>query len=257
MSDITSVFDEESVVVEGTEDEKKKKLKKDLNKKIRDSLIKDINEDPGLADRLHALSKSVTVENTLGYEDDGGLVHDKSASAAQGKRVLPSTSSVVGYRVKNTGTEPIEYQDTAYKKNAEGIYEGTTVQRVLNPGATADMTRETLALMSLRPEISNVLANGIVKMSVPVDSNVKAALKKAHFQFNDDLGISVHDDGVKISIGGPGAIKEEFTEVFGFYNNPVEKSTKDTRGTSDKKKLTAQALTAHYMWKMINSDGQM
>ena len=222
---------------------------------MKASLRQTMHEDPSYAKRLHSLSDKIEVVNSLGFGDSGNIVVDR-AKSTKDERALTTTSVIVGYRVRNIGDTPITYQTEVYTQNAEGKFVGEKVEKVIAPGATADLTRQYMTMLCAIPEISFTLANGKVirgsgKSSAKGD--VKAELEAYYFSFDKNLGRQINADEVKLNVGekvgDKWQVKAEFVEAFGYLNNAPER----TRGArkADGPKITSSDLAANFVMQML------
>ena len=229
---------------------------------MKDAMKQRIESDPDYLKRLRKLSNSVEVVNSLGFGDSGNIIVDRMKTTKD-NRVLASTSTIVGYRVQNVGTEPIKYITESWVKDESGKYVPTKTEKVMAPGATADLTRQYMTMFCAQPEISFQLKNGkVIKGSGSKgDKGVKAELASYYFAFAKDADGNkkqVNDDDVKLNVGvkndeGKWVVKPEFEEAFGFLNNAHEaaKSGKRSKGSE----FNAQDIAANYVFKMIQDSG--
>jgi hypothetical protein len=231
--------------------------KKEKIRKMKESLRETLTTDASFTSRIHTLSQSIEVVNTLGCGKNGNIVVDKKASSAD-NRVLKPTSAICGYRLKNIGSAPIEYTTEEYTKDETGKFVGSVVTKTWAPGTTIDLTRQYTTMLCSIPEISFVLANGKI-----VASSRKAAKKGAtlrdelssyYFSFdkNGEDGPQVNDDEVKISVDDAnGKVKPEFEATFGFLNNPKEGRVRAAKG----QKFSTQDMAANYIQKLLKEQG--
>lgn len=240
MESLQETFAAETVATVEAKDEKKefvKGLKADLQTKLA--------QDPDFVQRLRSLSESVEVVATLGYGTGGNIVVDKTSP----ERKLKSTTSIVGYEVKNIGSEPITYQTEVWAKGEDGKYVAEVVEATLAAGETAALTRKYMTLLCARPEISFTLANGKIISNLKKDRQVDEMLNSFYFQFNN--GVAVNDDKVKkaidIDVDGARVVKDEYVATFGYLNNPKEKKVKAAKG----QKLSIQDMMANYVNQLV------
>ena len=236
---------------------------------MKEALKETILTDPEFDKKLGRLSDSIKVINTLGFGDGGNIVVDKSKpveidpETGKEKKPLLTTSKTIGYRVQNIGDEPIKYQTEVWTKGEDGKYVSTKTEKVLEPGETADLSRQYMTVLCSIPEISFQLANGkIIKgSSKRAEESTKAFLEAHYFRFDkDEDGVQkqVNDDDVKLNVGerdeatGKWVVKPEFEETFGYLNNPI-KSTSSKKAAG--RKYSAQDLAANYVRKMIEKQG--
>ena len=239
-----------------TQDAKKEKIAA-----MKESLRQTVASDPTFMDRLRRLSSSVQVVNSLGFGDSGNIIVDKGASTKDDRK-LAVTSAIVGYRIANVGEEPIKYTTEVWAQDESGKYVPTRSEKVLVPGATADLTRQYMTMFCAQPEISFSLLNGkIIKGSGSKgDKGIKAELESYYFSFNkDENGTkkNVNDDDVKLNVGekvgDKWVVKAEFVETFGFLNNPKETGRAGRRAGSGER-FSAQDVAANYVCKMLQNE---
>lgn len=227
---------------------------------MKESLRQTVATDSTYMDRLRRWSGSIQVVNSLGFGDSGNIVVDKSASTKDNRK-LAVTSAIVGYRIANVGDEPIKYVTEIWAPDESGKFVATKQERVLTPGATADLTRQYMTMFCSQPEISFTLKNGkIIKGSGSKgDKGVKAELESFYFSFNkeeDGSKKQINDDEIKLNVaekvGDVWKVKAEFEETFGYLNNAKEggRGTRQKSGSS----FTAQDVAANYIYKMLQQD---
>lgn len=224
---------------------------------MKEAIKTTISEDPTFVQKLRSLSDSIEVVNTLGFGDSGNIVVDRTKTD---ERSLAVTSAIVGYRVRNLGSEPIKYTTEIYAQDETGKYVGTKQEMFLAPGATADLTRQYMTMLAAIPEISFQLANGkIIRGSgAKGEKSLKAELEAYYFSFNKDengVKLQVNDDSVKLNVGekvnGKWVVKPEFVETFGFLNNPKEGRRGGRKSSGEK--YNAQDMAANYINRLIKS----
>lgn len=222
---------------------------------MKKSLKETINSDPTFTQRLHSLSGSLEVVKSLGFGENGNIVVDHTKTDAE-NRALTTTSAIIGYRVRNIGSEPIKYVTEEYSQGEDGKYVGAKVEKFLNPGETADLNRQYMTMLCAIPEISFTLANGkVIRGSGRLDGkDMKAELEAYYFTFNKDLGLQVNSDAVKLQIGekvgDKWQVKPEFVAAFGYLNNAPEKA-RAGRKSEGGAKYTASDLAANYVMQML------
>jgi hypothetical protein len=231
--------------------------KKEKIKKMKESLKETLSTDASFASRIHTLSQSIEVVNTLGYGKGGNIVVDKKASSAD-NRVLKPTSAICGYRLKNIGDTPIEYTTEEYTQDETGKFVGSVVTKSWAPGTTIDLTRQYTTMLCSIPEISFVLANGKIVASSRKASkkgtSLKDELASYYFSFdkNGEDGPQVNDDEVKLSVDDAnGKVKAEFVATFGYLNNPKEGRVRAAKG----QKFSTQDMAANYIQKLLKEQG--
>ena len=210
--------------------------------------------DPTFVKRLHTLSSSLKVVNSLGYGDGGNIVVDKTAPVGEdGKRKLKATSKVVGYMIANIGEEAISYLTEDWAKDPEtGEYKATEVTKNLAPGEKVSITRKYMTMLCAQPEISFTLANGIIVASSKKNfRDLDEELSSYYFKFSQDENgntIQINDDEVKLSVDVDGVVTPEFEQTFGFLNNPKKKKAPRERA---KTKASVQDLVANYVNNLV------
>ena len=212
---------------------------------MKASLKETVQTSPDFASKLRRLSNSIKVVNTLGYGKGGNIVVDKASP----ERKLKSTSAIVGYEVKNIGTEPITYQTEVWAMGADGKYEAQPVEATLGAGETCVLTRKFMTILCSRPEISFTLANGKIISNLKKGKSTEELLNSFYFQFSDDT--PVNDDRVKKAVDedvdGQRVIKAEYVAAFGYLNNPKEKAAKRVKAA----KVTVQDMMANYVSTLL------
>lgn len=223
---------------------------------MKQSLKETISSDPTFMERIHSLSQAIEVVNSLGFGDNGNIIVDKTKSSKD-NRVLTTTSVIVGYRVRNIGDAPVPYTTEVWAQNAEGVYEPQKVEKVMAPGAYADLTRQYMTMFCAQPEISFQLANGKVIRGAGNKASrgdIKAELEAYYFSFDKDAGLQINSDEVKLNVGEKGAdgkwvVRPEFVETFGYLNNaPVKAGRARKEGGQ---KFNASDLAANYVMQML------
>lgn len=245
---------EDGFDTEQTSEQDKKERAKVMRMEFEDALL----ADPEMSNKLRSLSDSVQVENSLGFGDKGNIIVDKTKE----ERNLIETSQIVGYRVKNIGSQPIKYQTEEWKLGEDGLYESTKVEKELAPGGVADLTRKYMTIFCARPEISFTLANGkIIKGSgAKTAKTFDSELESYYFRFNkDENGVQkqINDDDVKLNVGkkvgDEWVVKSKFVSTFGYLNNPATDNKGERR--SSKEKYTRQDMEANLINKLIEEAG--
>lgn len=243
-----------------------KDAKKAKIAQMKEDLHATIAEDPTYVSRLRLLSDTLEVVNTLGFGENGNIVVDKTKTE-DGRSLIP-TSQIVGYRVRNNGSEELKYKTEVWAKGEDGVWTATKTEAVLAPGATADLTRQYMTMLCAIPEISFQLANGKISKGSGASKgtkDIKAELESYYFSFSkDENGVrpSVNADEVKINVGVKGAdgqwtVRDEFAAVFGFLNNPKStgKGGRRTKGTGSS--FNAQDLVANHVARMLAASENM
>lgn len=231
---------------------------------MKQALKTAMEQDPTLASKFRTASDTIEVVNTLGYGDGGNIVVDKAAkqnAAAKGAedRKLVPTSKIVGYKVRNCGTEPISYDAEIWTKGADGIYTSSTETRTMQPGQVVNMTRVTLTLLTCRPEFDFTLRNGkIVSSSASSKAgkgDIQAELARYYFSFNSEEKKEVNGDDVKLRIDDGGTVLPEYAEVFGFLNNPKPSKKASRKGAGSN--VTVQDMAANYVRMLLEKQGSL
>jgi len=224
---------------------------------MKAALKETVQTDPDFYAKLHRLSNSFRVINTLGAGRGDNIVVDKEAITEENKRPLRPASKTVGYKLQNIGEESVEYTTEEYTKDETGKWVGTVVNRVIAPGETICLTRQYMTMFCAQPEISFTLENGkiIGTSSKKQAKSLKEELSNHYFRFSKDENgatIQVNDDEVKLAVDDEnGVVKPEYEKVFGFLNNPKETKTSRVKG----QKFTTQDMIANYIHKMIQGNG--
>ena len=148
------------------------------------------------------------------------------------KKVLTSTTPIIGYRIKYTGNEPVEtFRITATDDH-------TMVPFTINPGQTVCLNRAELAILGSKPEVGCTFANGKLEAGSKraFDNNYKF-LNSNYFAFNptaDGNGPQVHGPDIKRPV-------TDFVsgDDLGIYFIPsmLTQSTKSTHQQESIKKL--------------------
>lgn len=229
--------------------------KNEMKQALKHALL----DDKTMASRMHTLSESLEVVNSLGYGDKGNIVVDKVKSV-DGARVLKSISPCIGYRVRNCGTTPIPYDTEVWTKGEDGRWVGQQVSKVLAPGETADLPRQFMTMLAAQPEFSFKLKNGRISRGSGTKGSkgdLKAELEAHYFAFNREAaedGKEVNSDEVKLNVGvkdaeGNWSVKPEFAETFGYLENASEKSRGGRK--SEGPKYTSGDVAANWINQMI------
>jgi hypothetical protein len=236
----------------------------------------DVQADPTLGDRANAYSNSITIVNSLVYKDTGSLVQkeagkvlrneDGSPMKIQGKdgklktakegRQVETAPKVVGYVIKNTGSDAITIQDVKYAKNEAGEYVATPYTLTLAPEDEAPLNKVQFALLGISPECSLKFANGTLKVKQPKGTVTSDYLEKCYFSFTG--ATSVHDDDVVKHIadktGDEWVIKPEYIAEFGYLlNKPAPKAARVKGASAGVKK---EAAIAHDILSKYNQFAQ-
>lgn len=235
-------------------DKEKKSARREQLAQLKEAYRETLEADEELRARRKAYSQFVSVVNTFGFGDKGNVIVDPTKTSSRG---LTEVSKIVGYRIKNEGTVPINYRTEEYVKGADGLYVGTPVTKVLAPGGTADLTRQYMTMFCAEIEIAFELKNGIlVKGSgSKASKDLKSKMEAMHFRFNSDANMAVNDDDIKINIGekikDTWVVKKEYVKTFGFLNNPKQK----TGRKGSKGDFSSQELSAFYIRQLLEEEG--
>ena len=241
---------------------KRKAKKEDMQAKV-EAFQKKVS-DPEFAKRLKKFSGAVSVINTLGYGENGGLILDKKT----GNKV--PTPKIVGYKLQNISTDiEIPYITEEYEpqKAEDGSvrWVGKKVDKVLKPGETIELTRKYMTFFCSMPEISFELANGKIIRGSANAHTVDEVMEAHYFAFSDSSN-KVNSDSIKINIGKKvksangttgWVVKPEYEKAFGFLNNNSTGKTAKKSGGSTKKSYSAQDVNANYIYELFSTKGKM
>ena len=257
-------LNEQSAVEVKTGDAEKKAKQAQKTAQMNDLLKDTIKNDPTFVAKLKSLSTNLAVVKSLGFGDSGNIVLDKENSTKDDRKVIP-TSAIVGYRVQNTGSEPVKYLTEEFTKNAEGVFVGNKVEKVLAPGAAADFTRKYMTIFASMPEVSFTFANGaIVRGAASVKpGDLDGELEAYYFSFADKE-IKVNSDEIKLNVGqkvkseegtDKWIVKPDFEAVFGYLNNA--KAAKKGGRTKSENKFTTRDASANYINRLLKGQGTL
>lgn len=254
MEDVFNKAGQAEVPVQTDNEERAKKTEK-LNQ-MKEVFKSTVESDPTFVQKLHTLSNSLKVVNSLGYGDNGNIVVDKSAPKGEdGKRKLKATSKVVGYILANIGEEAISYTTEDWVKGEDGEYHGTEVTKSLAPGDKVAITRKYMTRLCAQPEISFTLSNGIiVASSKKTFKDLDEELSSYYFKpvaAEGEEAVQVNDDEFKISVDVDGVVTPEYEATFGYLNNPKKK--RDSKSRS-KQRASVQDLVANYVNNLIQQN---
>jgi hypothetical protein len=252
--------------VKATEEAKKEEKKKsnsELNAYYSAELTKTIQEDPDFEQKICTLSKSVQINYTLGYGDEGNIIADSKAPEGTARKdVLKKTSYIVGYELQNIGNEPISYQTETYAQNDSGEWVGTQVTLTAKPGEKFNLTRKYMTLFGIRPEVSFTFANGKMKKSSANTSkmSIDKVLESYYFSF-DDPTIRVNSDEVKLAVADKVGekqwiVKTEYEAVFGYLNNAPASKARRTSGGKESV-FTKPVCVANALRRALQEQGKM
>lgn len=256
----TNVFDTitESVETPVTPAAENKSAKRDQTNAMKLAFQKALADDPTLNQRLHRLSDSLEVINSLSYGENGNIIVDKARTAAEGKRVLAPVSKILGYRVKNVGSEPIPYTTEEWTKDESGRWVGKKVEKVMQPGDVADLSRQYMTMLAAQPEFSFRLKNGRISRGSGAKASrgdAKAELEAHYFAFSKEAaeaGMEINSDEVKLNVGtkngdGKWTVKPEFAATFGYLENTATK----TRRSAEDRKYTSGDVAANWVRQLM------
>lgn len=220
---------------------------------LKSALQATLAKDKDFASHVKTLSGAVRVVNSLGFGATGNIVVDKTNTT---ERAVVPTSTIVGYRIENIGSEAIPYKTCTCTKGADGLFSAEPIDAVLQPGATADLTRQYMTMFCATPEISFVLANGRLCKNnrAKAANSTKATLEAFFFKFDKEENRQINDDDVKLRIAdeagkGHWVVKPEYEATFGELNNPTEKE-KPARAKSGPT-YDATVAAANYVYTVI------
>lgn len=98
---------------------------------------------------------------------------------AANPRSLAPTQSVIGYKVKNIGSQPIPVT------RMTATPDHFTSQASLNPGQSMCLSRAEMAILASKPEIGCTFANGkLVNASYRTNATLYEFLTRCYFNFN-------------------------------------------------------------------------
>lgn len=146
-----------------------------------------------------AENKIVIDEAKAAYKESISKVKEDLCNATfVPKKVLGTTSAVIGYKIEYTGPVPIRIERITADESH------TRIPYTIQPNSTICLSRAEMTLMCSRPEISFLLANGkIVESSKKRNKTEYEALHSKYFSFNKTAGgesLLVNDADVKIPI---------------------------------------------------------
>jgi len=249
----------------GAEVVKKEKKTNPVMEQAKAAFEAKVTADPSYRESIRTRSNDLEVTRSLAFSDKGGIVLDKAngpVTTKSGKErdgaVVP-TAGIVGYTVKNIGTEPIAYDTVACHKDENGLYVEEVVHRVLNAGQSADLPKQYFTALCARPEFSLKISNGeLKKSSKKANKTLADELKSWYFKGD---GIAVNDDNFKVNIstetvGADGTtkwvVKPEYVETFGTLENPKVKAASAPR--AKKETYEKKDIAAFYLQELMKKE---
>lgn len=226
-----------------------------------EKFVAKLKADPTLKETLRSLSDSLMVVNSLAFSDDGSIVVDPTKQVGEdGKRPLIKTSKIVGYRIKNVGTEPINYTVAQCMKDADGVWKESQVEKTLNPDDTAEIPKKYLTMLTSDPRFSFQLQNGFMKKSSKNNpaGSIDEELESWYFKPADE-DIKVNADSFKVNIGQEvvdgestkWVVLPEFESVFGYLNNSNKKEK--VRAKKEKVSVSSRDAAANYIQELLKN----
>lgn len=262
---IKDILDGEDVATTPADDAKKARRAM-AKQKLQNALNETLKKNPEFRSFAASKASSLEVVHALGHGDSGNLIQGANKTKVKDDgttvRDLVATSAIVGYEVRNIGTEPIPYKTAVCKKGPDGIWTENVVDAVMQPGQSVYLTRQYMTMLTAAPQFSFHLANGKVQKGSGASKDtksVRAQLESYYFSFNKDTGKYVNDDDVKLNVSAKGddgkwVVKPEFEEAFGYLNNPT--SVAKTRTPKEKNTLDGTTITANYVFTQLLGGGQ-
>lgn len=254
------------VTAENDKAAQKKAAAKERLKRAREAYEAELQANPDIAKRLHALSGAVTVAASLGWSDSGSIIQ-KTKKTETADRTLQSVSGIVGYVITNNGSVAIPYTTEEFKKGADGIWVGTQVSKKLAPKGTANLSRKYMTIFASQPEISMEFANGAMTRSSRSNDNNSVDGELAAYYFNPapETGIVVNSDEFKRQIGRKvkqgdkevWVVKDEYAADFGGLNNPKPSGRGEGKAKTAENNSKAHDLTAALIRQMLAKENQM
>lgn len=231
---------------------------------IRNAYIEELSQNPEIKEREGIYSDSIEVVNTLGYGKGGNIIVDKvnSKKDENGRitkdgRVIIPTPKIVGYVLKNIGSETIPYKTEVYTQNEQGVYVGEVVEKQFAPGETIQLNRKWMTAFCASVEIAFKLANGkmVESSKKSKTNNPDEKLSAYYFTFDKEIGSDVNNDEIKLSIGTDRKIAPEYLETFGYLAN--EPQAKERASRKNGEGVGVSAMAASYIRKLIRESGQI
>lgn len=208
-------------------------------------------------------SKSGNIELVapLGYTDSGSIVNGNKLKNADGtpkigkdgKPVYEKLVSprIVGYAIKNIGSEPIQYEGTVCVFE-DGVYKKTAVAKTLNPGETVALRKADITRLISREEYNLKVSNAVLNSAGAAKAqDVEALLNAYSFAYTDET-IKVPDQiqpvGDKVG-DDEWVVKPEYKETFGFLENPTAPKARKARSSAPA--ADTQTLNANYIQRVL------
>lgn len=244
-----------------------------------------VQNDPTYLEVKNSLSDGIVITKVLGFGDSGNIkrgedipavdkegnpILDEDGKQVMKRNLIPIPENV-GYIVQNNTKQELQYTIEEYAQNADGVWVGTPVTKVLAPGASAPFSRKWLTLFASQAAISNKFANGrLTRSSARIKGNLtakeayEAELEAYYVQFTEE-GLTVNDDSLKEQIGKKvkgqdgkpmWVVKAEYASIFGYLNNVPEKKTGGRKGAS-KPPVDSADVYANYINKLAKEMGYL
>lgn len=226
-----------------TEEEAKKKARNAATKAAaaatKAAYTKRITDDPNFKEECGAEKGNLEVTKCLGFGNKGLIEKVKADEATGTKRQVQSgLPEIVGYRVKNIGTQAYRYTTETWTQNEAGVFEKASVEKTLAPGAEADMCKVTFFNFLKQTQFGLATSNGqAVIKGTAAAKTLREIFKSAYFKFNADTNLNVHDDAIGEPIGpkeDTSVIYPQFLEEFGFLLNKPASKKKSAGGKAEK-----------------------
>lgn len=236
----------------------KNEEKKQMIKMYKEAMDETLKNNPDYVNRRRSLTGCVRVVNTLGFGATGGLI--LAEGSTKENRKIQTVSAIVGYVFENIGDKPIPYVTEEFAPNAEGVWVGQKVKKVLNPGEKVALSRKNATILFSQPEFNLRVANGkFIPPKQKNPSDLEALLSGYYFSF-DDKNLKVNSDAIKLQIGEerktPNGtkwfVKPEYEVTFGYLNNSGTGKTRQKKATAD---FDAQDYAANYIQKLLEQAG--
>ena len=184
----------------------------EADKNLAETTAEIESQDPNVG----RLSSSVALVGLLGDPSDPDVITEKDADG--NKKAQDSKPRVVGYIIKNVGNEPLKYWSSPLAKNwtrkdrMSHIPE-ETVDAVIAPGETANLTLFETAVLFSTPEVNLVASGGdLVATGVFSKRNSRQATENTDSQNQNFL--------IRVS---PGSIRDmKYTEILTFEERTAE-----------------------------------
>lgn len=236
----------------------RKAKKKELDEKIKEIVRDELAAQPGLVEILNTKSQDMEVVSVMATYIRANIKVDKSnPNAPQNVR----TSYKIGYKVKNVGTEPVQYMASNYVLDAAtGQYVDQPYTATVAPGEEFIVDRKRMTELFSRPEYSFTLRNGHLQRSSAGNLTSKdEILASYYFTFDAESGMYVNDDSMNTLIDKEGpdgtpVVDDKYLPYFGFLMNA--KAPKERKKGAKKAKITAQQANALYIRHLLETQGE-